>query len=76
MTEDQIPDRNSTETSSDVPEASNIGTITNPGIVYVLENPGMAGYIKLGKTDNLIRRMRDLFDTRCRSPLPATTPPG
>ena len=40
------------------------------GIVYVLENPAMPGYIKLGKTDNLRQRMQTLFDTSV--PVPFT----
>ena len=40
------------------------------GIVYVLENPAMPGYIKLGKTENLRQRMQTLFDTSV--PVPFT----
>lgn len=40
----------------------------NPGIVYVLSNPAMDGYIKIGKTkgespQDVIERMRRLDDT-------------
>ncbi len=37
-------------------------------IVYVLSNPAMPGYIKIGKTDNLIERLRSL--DRTSTPLP------
>ena len=40
------------------------------GIVYVMENPAMPGYVKLGKTDNLRQRMQTLFDTSV--PVPFT----
>ena len=38
------------------------------GIVYVLTNPAMEGYVKVGKTNNLIQRIRDLDNTG--TPLP------
>ena len=38
------------------------------GIVYVLTNPAMEGYVKVGKTNNLIQRMRELDNTS--TPLP------
>jgi hypothetical protein len=38
------------------------------GIVYVLINEAMPGYVKVGKTDNLDRRLRDLDWTNL--PLP------
>ena len=47
-------------------------TETGGGIVYVLENPAMPGYIKLGKTDNLPQRMQRLFDTSVPVPVPFT----
>lgn len=41
------------------------------GIVYVLENPAMPDYVKIGKTDsNLARRMQELFSTSV--PVPFT----
>ena len=38
------------------------------GIVYVLTNPAMEGYVKVGKTNDLIQRMRELDNTS--TPLP------
>ena len=38
------------------------------GIVYVLTNPAMEWYVKIGRTDNLTQRMRDLDNTS--TPLP------
>lgn len=38
------------------------------GIVYVLINEAMPGYVKVGKTDNIDRRLRDLDWTNL--PLP------
>lgn len=35
----------------------------NTGIVYVLSNLAMPGYLKLGRTNNLERRMDDLYTT-------------
>ena len=35
----------------------------NEGIVYVLRNPAMPDYVKIGKTNNLERRMADLDGT-------------
>ena len=32
----------------------------NPGIIYVLTNEAMPGYVKVGKTDDLDRRVQDL----------------
>ena len=40
------------------------------GIVYVLQNPAMSEYIKIGQTDNLSNRMRQLFNTSV--PVPFT----
>lgn len=44
---------------------------TDAGIVYVLENPAMPGYVKIGKTDNLDQRMRQLFGSSA-VPVPFT----
>ena len=38
------------------------------GIVYVLINPAMEGYVKVGKTNDLVQRMRHLDNTS--TPLP------
>ena len=38
------------------------------GIIYVLTNPAMEGYVKVGRTNNLIRRIRELDNTS--TPLP------
>ena len=43
----------------------------NSGIVYVLENPAMPGYVKIGMTDNLDQRMRQLFNSSA-VPVPFT----
>lgn len=40
----------------------------NPGIIYVLINEAMPGYVKVGKTDDLDRRLQDLDWTNL--PLP------
>ncbi len=37
-------------------------------IVYVLTNPAMPGYVKIGKTDNLVERLKSL--DRTSTPLP------
>jgi len=42
--------------------------VSGQGIVYVLINEAMPGYVKVGKTDNLDRRLRDLDWTNL--PLP------
>lgn len=47
-----------------------LSTESGGGIVYVLENPAMPGYIKLGKTENLRQRMQSLFETSV--PVPFT----
>ena len=38
------------------------------GIVYILTNPAMDGYVKIGQTENLPRRLRELDNTS--TPLP------
>lgn len=47
---------------------SSAQSLRNPGIVYVLSNPAMEGYLKIGKTqgdtpNDVIARMRTLDDT-------------
>ncbi len=34
----------------------------SPGIIYVLINEAMPGYVKVGKTEDLDRRLQDLDD--------------
>ena len=68
MDEQHSPADSSQSPSSTSPEATR--TETAGGIVYVLENPAMPGYIKLGKSDNLPQRMQSLFDTSV--PVPFT----
>ncbi len=38
------------------------------GIVYVLTHPAMDGYVKIGRTDNLPERLRNLFNTSLPAP--------
>ena len=38
------------------------------GIVYVLQNPAMPGYVKIGMTDNLDQRMQQLFNSSVPAP--------
>ena len=46
----------------------------NKGVVYVLTNPSMPGYIKIGFTNDLRRRLRDLDTTGVARPFePYTT---
>ena len=47
---------------------SSVQSLRNPGIVYVLSNPAMEGYLKIGKTqgdtpNDVIARMQTLDDT-------------
>lgn len=37
-------------------------------VVYVLDNPAMPGYVKIGRTNDLPRRMGDLFNTSVPAP--------
>ena len=70
MNETQTPEPSNSTHSAPAPEPGPSGAGSNTGIVYVLENPAMPGYIKLGRTDNLIQRMQSLFDTSV--PVPFT----
>ena len=70
MNETQSPDPSNSTPSAPAPGPGPSGAGSNTGIVYVLENPAMPGYIKLGRTDNLIQRMQSLFDTSV--PVPFT----
>ena len=60
------PISQSARSQSDFPSASS----RKEGIVYVLQNPAMSEYIKIGQTDNLAARMRSLFSTSV--PVPFT----
>ena len=42
--------------------------MSDPGIIYVLTNPAMEGYVKIGKTINLEDRLKSLYNTSV--PLP------
>ena len=53
MNETQDPEPIDSTTSTSAPEPGTSGPGTNTGIVYVLENPAMPGYVKLGRTENL-----------------------
>ena len=70
MNETQTPEPSNSTPSAPAPGPGPSGAGSNTGIVYVLENPAMPGYIKLGRTDNLIQRMQSLFDTSV--PVPFT----
>ena len=70
MNETQTPEPSNSNASAPAPEPGPSRTGSNTGIVYVLENPAMPGYIKLGRTDNLTQRMQSLFDTSV--PVPFT----
>ena len=70
MNETQDPEAIDSTTSTSAPEPGTSGPGTNTGIVYVLENPAMPGYIKLGRAENLTQRMQSLFDTSV--PVPFT----
>ena len=70
MNETQTPEPSNSTPSAPAPEPGTMGAGSNTGIVYVLENPAMPGYIKLGRTDNLTQRMQSLFDTSV--PVPFT----
>ena len=70
MNETQTPDSSNSTPNTPAPEPRPSGAGSNTGIVYVLENPAMPGYIKLGRTDNLTQRMQSLFDTSV--PVPFT----
>ena len=70
MNETQDPEPIDSTNSTHAPEPETSGPGTNTGIVYVLENPAMPGYVKLGRTENLTQRMQGLFDTSV--PVPFT----
>ena len=70
VNETQTPEPSNSNASAPAPEPGPSRTGSNTGIVYVLENPAMPGYIKLGRTDNLPQRMQSLFDTSV--PVPFT----
>ena len=70
MNETQTPDSSNSTPNTPAPEPRPSGTGSNTGIVYVLENPAMPGYIKLGRTETLTQRMQSLFDTSV--PVPFT----
>ena len=70
MNEQQDPGISDSTATTPVQEPETSGPGTNTGIVYVLENPAMQGYIKLGRTENLTQRMQGLFDTSV--PVPFT----
>ena len=63
MNEQQDPEITASTATTPAQEPETSGPGTNNGIVYVLENPAMQGYIKLGRTENLTQRMQSLFDT-------------